>query len=59
MKSALIQKKYDDLVEACRSMTPEERLVAFSNHSQLMDQLRYSGKKHSTKKSVIQKNYES
>lgn len=36
MKSKIIQEDREDLIRLCKAMTPEERLVAFYNHSRLI-----------------------
>lgn len=43
MKSKLIEEKRRGMVEICKSMTPEERLKAFANHSQQMVQIHLAG----------------
>ena len=56
MKSALRQKDHEDLIRIHKKMTPEERLIAFYNHSRLMAQIYQAGiqsrlkKKHSIAK---------
>ncbi len=44
MKSAILQQDRDDLIKLNRSLSPEERLVAFYHHSQLLIQLSLVGK---------------
>ena len=43
MKSKTLQQDHDGLIRLTQRMRPEERLVAFLNHSRLMHQLYRSG----------------
>ena len=43
MESKLAKIKQDNIVEICRRMKPEERLVAFLNHSKLVSQIYQAG----------------
>lgn len=45
MHSKILQQDQDDLIRISKSMTPEERLEAFYNHSQLMTQVYLAGSK--------------
>lgn len=45
MKSKIIENKHTSMIKLCRQMTPEERLVAFLNHSQLIAKIRQAGEK--------------
>ena len=45
MKSAILQKDHNDLLKLNHSLSPEERLVAFYHHSQLLSQLSLARKK--------------
>jgi hypothetical protein len=45
MKSKIIESKYAGMVKLCRQMTPEERLVAFLNHSQSIARIRQAGER--------------
>lgn len=45
-RSAIIQQDYEDMVRRSRRMTPEERLVAFFHHSQLIHQLYQAGARY-------------
>ena len=54
MKSKIIQQDHDDLVRLSKSMTPQERLVAFFNHLRLMAEVHQKGldsRKHPSLKS--------
>ncbi|MDP3723841.1 MAG: hypothetical protein Q8R91_10180 [Candidatus Omnitrophota bacterium] len=42
-RSAIIQQDHEDMVRRSRRMTPEERLVAYANHAQLMNQMYQAG----------------
>lgn len=46
MKSALLQKDREELLALSRRLTPEERLVAFYEHSRLVAQMALAGVKH-------------
>lgn len=50
MKSKVLQQDHEDIIALHRAMKPEERLIAFFNHSKLIQQLHQSGinyrKKH-------------
>ncbi len=39
MKSRILQQDHHDLIKLNQSLSPEERLVAFYYHSQLLSQL--------------------
>ena len=39
MKSKIIEQDHDDLIELNRALSPEERIEAFYQHSQLLVQL--------------------
>lgn len=43
MRSKISESQHQDMIERCRRMTPEERLNAFLNHSQLMMQIHQAG----------------
>ena len=43
MKSKILQKEKDELVKLYKSMSPEQRLAAFFNHSFLMYHLAQAG----------------
>jgi len=43
MQSAIIQQDHEDMARRLRRMTPEERLVAYANHAQLMNQMYQAG----------------
>ena len=45
MKSSIIEKDHQALTKLCQAMTPEERLIAFLNHSRLIQRLYHTGKK--------------
>jgi hypothetical protein len=44
MKSKLMQQDHDALIKMHKSMTPEERLMAFYHHSRLMMHVHEAGK---------------
>jgi len=46
MESKILQKNREELVEICRAMSPEDRLLAFLNHSQLIYQIYEAGVEH-------------
>ncbi len=46
MKSKILQKNHEELVDICRAMSPEDRLLAFLNHSKLIHQIYQSGVEH-------------
>ena len=50
MKSTIIQKDHEDLIKLNRSLSPEERLMAFYRHSQLLIQLSLERKVDNKKK---------
>lgn len=39
----MLQKNREELVEICRAMSPEDRLSAFLNHSELTHQIYQAG----------------
>ncbi len=43
MRSAIIQQDHEDLLRRQQRMTPEERLAAYANHAQLMNQMYQAG----------------
>lgn len=45
-KSKILQQDRDSLVALAKRMTPEERLVAYANHAQLINQMYQAGVKH-------------
>lgn len=45
-KSGILQKDHEDLLLLYQRMKPEERLVAYANHAQLMNQMYQAGVKH-------------
>ena len=45
-KSEVLQKDRDSLALLSKRMTPEERLVAYANHAQLINQMYQAGVKH-------------
>lgn len=46
MKSALMQKIREERIALYKRMTPEERLEAFCNHSQLVMEMYLAGVRH-------------
>ena len=60
MKSKILEKDREALIKLNRSMSPEERLMAFFHHSQLLAQLSLArGKKMKnsrTSKKIIRRN---
>ena len=50
MKSAILEQDHQDLVKLNRSLSPEERLLAFYHHSYLLIHLYLAGKKNKQKK---------
>ncbi len=46
MESKILQKNHEELVEICRAMSPEDRLLAFLNHSELVHQIYEAGVKY-------------
>lgn len=42
-KSDILQKDHEDLLLLYQRMKPEERLVAYANHAQLMNQMYQAG----------------
>ena len=50
VKSKLIEKSREALIELNRSLSPEERMEAFYNHSQLLAQLFAAGKNNPDKR---------
>ena len=50
-RSVIAQKEREDMIQRCQRMTPEERLVAFAAHSQLMTQLYYAGVQYRARRS--------
>ena len=46
MESKVLQQDHQDLVTLCKGMTPEERLVAFFNHSRLVNEVYQAGVSH-------------
>ena len=46
MESKILQKNREELVEICRAMSPEDRLSAFLNHSELIHQIYQAGVEH-------------
>ena len=55
MKSKILQKDQDDLIKLSQKMTPEERLVAFFNHSHLMSKIQKAGQRARFKRKKSQK----
>lgn len=45
IKSKILKKDQDALIKLSKAMTPEERLMAFYHHSQLLHRLAQSNKK--------------
>src|SRR3989338_3375595 len=45
MKSDILRQEHTASVKAAKAMTPKERLVAFFNHSQLVNRFYEAGKK--------------
>ena len=43
MKSKILAEDHQDLIKLSQAMTPEERLLAFYNHSRLVHQLYQAG----------------
>ena len=43
MKSKILQKDHEDMIELYRKMKPEERLMAYFHHSQLVQQFYQAG----------------
>ena len=48
--SALLEQDREAIVLLCKRMKPEERLVAYFHHSQLMHQLYRAGLSHRAKR---------
>jgi hypothetical protein len=44
MISRILEQDHAALIKLCKSMKPEERLVAFLNHSRLVHQIYRAGK---------------
>jgi hypothetical protein len=49
MKSHVLTKDQQDLIKLSKAMTPQERLIAFLNHSRLGHRLYREGKQHRLK----------
>jgi|GEM_PF-5860389 len=49
--STIITKDYEALIKLCKKMKPQERLVAFYNHSRLLNQVQEAGRKFRAKTS--------
>ena len=49
MKSRVLTKGQQDLIKLSKAMTPQQRLVAFLNHSRLVYRLYQAGKRHRLK----------
>ncbi len=45
MKSDILRQEHKALISAAKAMTPQERLVAFVNHSALISRFYEAGKK--------------
>ncbi len=43
MKSKILQKDHEDMIKLHRKMKPEERLMAYFHHSQLVQQFYQAG----------------
>ena len=43
MKSEILEKDHEDLIALYKRMSPEERLVAFFNHSRLIGEVYQAG----------------
>ena len=55
MKSKIIQQDHDHLVELNKQMKPEERLLAFYEHSKLMSEMFEEGIKFRSQNSIPSK----
>jgi hypothetical protein len=45
-QSEILQREHRDMIRRCQRMKPEERLVAYVRHSQLMHEVYQAGVRH-------------